>query len=526
MIDAVCCKLDDHNRIKLYPVGMYNSIDWDTPYPSQLGDMYTEYACKTESQNKPAILVRKSFDDSYVLRVIETKRYMVRIDSDADSPVELPRFQNENNKFLKIDRDDKSVSFQFVNYLGRSRMIFELPERNIDIPFEVIPDKMSYEDDYIALTESIAQVCSELLLEYSGSTSNVFSTGEENSKTLLEQFIFLRQFCYEQNIQGLFESIKRNPDRILVSEEAYKPFGCGMPSRKFYTNPFAHSRGWQPVGASGSGRFMPQEVAVTQKYDSLDTPANRFIKFALAKFKDICDRLVATAGQGKSDLKQAECISEASVISGEIDDIMRSEFFVDVGELDIMPQNNQVLQKREGYSQLFAAYSMVDLALQLDWKGKDDVYEGESKNVALLYEYWLFFELYKIIKSIDGCETLEDIDSPFVSTVNDELTLSLEQDRKSCQAFIIKKYGVKVNLYYNRTFSKNDFASTRYEGSYSRPFRPDYTIAVFPEYYTEKAAVADGTVSYIHFDAKYRITDLTAFIGKVKMEQIWMRHRR
>ena len=90
----------------------------------------------------------------------------------------------------------------------------------------------------------------------------------------------------------------------------------------------------------------------------------------------------------------------------------------------------------------------------------------------------------------------------------------------SCQSFHIPQLKTKVNLYYNRTFSPNEFKTTKYEGSYSRPFRPDYTLAVFPDHYStgyyngENEAIRDGAVSYIHFDAKYRITDLTSFIGK------------
>ena len=39
---------------------------------------------------------------------------------------------------------------------------------------------------------------------------------------------------------------------------------------------------------------------------------------------------------------------------------------------------------------------MVDLALQLNWEGEQEVYSGESKNTALLYEYWLFLNLEKL----------------------------------------------------------------------------------------------------------------------------------
>ena len=88
--------------------------------------------------------------------------------------------------------------------------------------------------------------------------------------------------------------------------------------------------------------------------------------------------------------KQTECLREAKHIRNMLSDLMLDPFFMNIGPLDIMPQNNQVLLKREGYSQIFKAFSMLDLAMKLDWKGKDEVYEGESKNVALLYEYWLF----------------------------------------------------------------------------------------------------------------------------------------
>ena len=47
-------------------------------------------------------------------------------------------------------------------------------------------------------------------------------------------------------------------------------------------------------------------------------------------------------------------------------------------------------------------------------------------------------ELFKIIKSIDGCEMVKTVENSFL-TVNDGLTISLEQGKKSRQSFEIKK---------------------------------------------------------------------------------------
>ena len=186
-----------------------------------------------------------------------------------------------------------------------------------------------------------------------------------------------------------------------------------------------------------------------------------------------------------------------------------------------MPVNNQILEKRVGYSQIFNAFSMIDLALQLDWKGKDEVYTGEAKNTALLYEYWLFFELRKIIHELTGKDKNTSGLEPYKQFIDDAngLTISLQQGNASLQSFTFEKENLTVNLYYNRTFSPAQFSSSIYWGSYSRPFRPDYTLAIFSsDYRKETDAIKAVEVSYIHFDAKYRIQDLTQFINSDKKE--------
>lgn len=519
MIGAVCFKVTNEYEVRIYMVGTYEQIDWTNPSPCVLGENYTCYALKNEEAGN-AIQIVAGLNGQHMLRLFETKRYILRLVYEENLDIEVPRFQNENNKFLKLEKDKDYITFQFVNYLGYSRINFTHDNCRQQIVFEIAPEKMNYEEDYIVLTEAIAQVCSELLLEYSGLTSNLFEQSEEEHRTILEQFIFLRQFCYGNNLFSVFEAIKRNPDRVLSSDEIYKPIGCGIPSQKFYTHPFSYGKGWQKTKrADGTFSIVPQMISVTQKQDSIDTPANRFVKYALEKFDSVCLELMNSL-DAAGGVKQAECLSEAKAIHNMLDEIFNDGFFDEIGKLDIMPQNNQVLQKREGYSQIFSAYSMIDLALRLNWSGHDDVYEGESKNVALLYEYWLFFELYKIIDSIEGCKKVYLKDDDFLTVSDGGITISLQEGKKSRQSFVIERLHTKINLYYNRTFSRKEFKTTLYEGSYSRPFRPDYTIAIFPDSYVkgcnngENEAVKNGAVSYIHFDAKYRVTDLTSLVGK------------
>ena len=245
MIGAVCLQLGENYRAEIYLAGTYSRIDWSVEFSCALGPQYSIYNYKSDPDQYPGLCIARGLDDELILRLKETRRYILKIYKDNDDRIVLPQFRNEGNKLLKCDKDRDSVTFQYVNYLGRSSVIF--PDVGVTVPFEVVPEKMNYEDDYISLTESLAEECSELLLEYTGSTSNVFSQSDNDGKTLLEQFIFLRQFCYGQNIQSLIESIKRNPDRVLDQEEELKPVGMGRPSGRFYRNPFSFSRGWQKL---------------------------------------------------------------------------------------------------------------------------------------------------------------------------------------------------------------------------------------------------------------------------------------
>lgn len=443
------------------------------------------------------------------LRLCETQQYFVTL---SDFATEQPENYSINIKseFEATEISKGIYSFKVINYLGKAD--FEiLSDGNIihSVKLEIVPKKIDYEDDYVKLTEDIAEKCSTLLLDYSSPTNLSFKDNNETARTPLEKFIFIRTFCNNDNIESLFYSIKSKPDSLLFSEDELKPFGTASVSRKFFSNPFANSRNWTETE---NHSYLPELITTTRKYDSLDTPANRFLKFAFNSFIEVCDEVLEFLGDKNLTYK-----NEAEYIKENLELYLTESFFDDVQDLTSMPVNNQVLQKREGYSQIFNAFNMLDLAKQLDWEGIDDVYEGQAKNIALLYEYWLALQLVEILKNKIGAKTVSSNDSNDMiqKTLDEGLLVSLKQGRDSKISLILKEKNLQINFYYNRTFSKKDFNSSAYEGSYSRPFRPDYTLAIFSTAFTtEDLAMKSGEVSYIHFDAKYRLQDLTQFINR------------
>lgn len=174
---------------------------------------YEEKEARLKLRSQSLILQLQWMDRKY-LRLRETAIYTCRLKDDIQTGLDQIcknlGFPNEkNNKFLKVTRDRDALSFRFINYLGRTHLKNSSDDTVVD--FEIVPQKMNYEEDYIELTKKLAEECAEILLEYSGVTSNRFETSDTNSaKTLLEQFIFLREFCYSHNLQALFGHIKRN----------------------------------------------------------------------------------------------------------------------------------------------------------------------------------------------------------------------------------------------------------------------------------------------------------------------------
>lgn len=443
------------------------------------------------------------------LRLCETQQYFVTL-SDFTTKHSETYSINIKSEFEATEISKGIYSFKVINYLGKAD--FEiLSDGNVihSVKLEIVPKKIDYEDDYVKLTEDIAEKCSALLLDYSSPTNLSFKDNNETARTPLEKFIFIRTFCNNDNIESLFYSIKNNPDSLLVSEDELKPFGTASVSRKFFSNPFANSRNWTEIE---NNSYLPEYITATRKYDSLDTPANRFLKFAFNSFIEVCDEVIKFLGDKNLTYRE-----EAKYIKENLELYLTDSFFNDVQDLTSMPVNNQVLQKREGYSQIFNAFNMLDLAKQLDWKGLDDVYEGQAKNIALLYEYWLALQLVEILKNKIGAKIISSNDSNDMiqNTLDEGLLVSLKQGRDSKISLILEEKNLQINFYYNRTFSKKDFNSSAYEGSYSRPFRPDYTLAIFSTTFTtEDLAMKSGEVSYIHFDAKYRLQDLTQFINR------------
>ena len=213
-----------------------------------------------------------------------------------------------------------------------------------------------------------------------------------------------------------------------------------------------------------------------------------------------------------------------------LDSFLSQHWLIEIGDLQQVPLNNQTLLKREGYRQVLEAWFLADVAAKLDWEGREDAYDGDNRDVATLYEFWLYFEIFDLLRGESGCRLVpeghhvEGDEGSFL-TFSDRggLNVSLKQGKTSRSRFVFQtEEGAtsRLHFYYNRSFSQED--KVLKTGTYSRTLCPDYTLVVFPEEIAsshqnpesaEREAESRGQITYLHFDAKYRINSVTEAFG-------------
>jgi predicted component of viral defense system (DUF524 family) len=467
-------------------------------------------AVSTESA--PAAISIHENGGTELVRLLETQSYEWAIVGDAGRgwSVTSTLEDKRRQRWSIRKREDHPPEGQFtvINHLGYAGIVVCDGDGDTiqTIPLELVSRKMDFDTEYRRMTEDIAQFCEQLLLTWDAPTSLKFSADASDTATLvLERFLFLRSFLTDEKLGRILEMIERKPHSRLIANREWKPAGMAG-STDFLSNPAGMLRSWH---LRKGRRPVPGEVMDVRKDETHDTAPNRFLKFALSRFRHLC----AEVYELKGDSSPIGC--EAMELMANLDGVLAKRFFRDIGQLERLPLDNQTLQKGEGYREVLRAWILTEAAATLNWKGREDSYQGATRDVATLYEYWIFLKLHGILSGIKGMRASSGSEKEFISGTDGEITISLKSGESSRSRFILENSDgdcLRVDLHYERTFKAGGSATTG--RSYSRNFRPDYTLSIYPARFdSEKNAEAAGEIAHLHFDAKYRVSKINQIFG-------------
>jgi hypothetical protein len=388
------------------------------------------------------------------------------------------------------------------------------------IKLEVQSLKADYRTDYRYMLESITEKCTDLIMQIDSKiTQHVEVDFNTDSKTLYQRFSFIKSLIGSLEFEEAIQKIVSNPTTKWEEEYEEKDIR-GI--RRFNQNNIKQLVTKSKRMELSNDHFLnktygltsiPTKIDSTRKTESIDTAENRFIKHALEEFLFFCENC-----ELKFE-KYSSAKLESGLLATKISTLLNQSFFKQISKPSSLKLNSPVLQRKSGYREILNAWLKFDLAAKLIWHGGDNVYDAGKKDIATLYEYWLFFTLLDLLKEVFEIEPKSIAE--LIQYDKGQLSLNLKQGTAIALKGVYKSPSRNLNIQfsYNRSFG----GGKKYPdgGSYTTTLRPDYTLAIWPEEISNSTeAEQKELITHIHFDAKYKVNNFYELISTSSGEKL------
>lgn len=408
------------------------------------------------------------------------------------------RFELGDNKKYKV-----AGTLNFRSYVGKS--FLDVRKDNINsekIPIEVRSKKIDYFSQYSAMIADLSQHALSLIFEVNSPLYQEFDLDDRPKETLYEDFMFLEYLFRPENLPSIFEYLSKNLHSQLKEHTETVPlsFASNVNQNTLKNivskpnNLFKSDADFEIVRKLKG--YIPHEIDQIKHEDVIDIPENRFFKYFLELIQELIEKLLVSSKEGYIKDK-------LSSFSDEIGYFLSAKFFNHISTMDYVPFNSQILQKKEGYREIFHYFLMLEFSFRLSWDEVSHQFKGFEKKLSELYEYWCYFKLLKVLNDLSVLKiNFEDV----FEINKDNWSIGIKKGVKSLKRFklFLHDYEIDIKLFYNLRFSDNS-----YYRSYSLAFKPDYTLLV----------TIGEFEHYVHFDAKYRSElEIVDFYSKIETD--------
>ena len=464
------------------------------------------------------------------IQLRESERYEYRVESISDSSADLRlrlglKLATRWPSLRDAGRPDAGL-IETRSFCGT--LLLELVEGEVDDAKSAVASafldvrslKLDYRTEYRGMLRRLSDEIAGLVADARSSAKAGFrSTFEDRTDAgwLQIQLELLRETLDSADFSAALQRILSFPHERLstVSDSvstdrpirwtpsAVRQLVTGNPRREVpATHPLRTQLGLESVA---------ERVLVPRKSRDLDTLENRFVKFALGEFRAF---LTHAQGVFESCAGWGASAALSRRLAATVEDWLGRSLFREVGEMRFAPLGSPVLQRKAGYREVLRWWLRFRTAAELSWEGGEELFHAGQRDVASLYEYWLFFELLGWF-----CQKCRGGSRPPV----EELIEGLEEGspnlrlRKRMElgpfvgTFAGQSRRLNARFAYNRRF---EVTQDRHAGgSWTRRLHPDYTLTFWPEDVSEAEAERQELLVHVHFDAKYRVENIEGLFG-------------
>lgn len=401
-------------------------------------------------------------------------------------------------------------------YVGRLALIIKRKGETVDeIAVEVRSVKAEYRTEYRTMLEDITKECTELLMIHSSPVTQRFTVDYEgDSRTLYQRFAFVKSIVDSEQFRNAVHRVISMP--VTTWTHHYEERDIRRARRITPSQLRQIASGTDRINLPKNHNLrtklnissIPARITAEIKTDTVDTPENRFVKHVLQEFQRFSGFVIRHIEKGKN---RPNIYYEAKQLEEYFGSYLNHTVFREISNPVSLPLNSPILQRKEGYREILRVWLMFDLAAKLTWKAlDDDKYDIGKRDVATLYEYWLFFKLLRLMKEIFLIDPKQTKD--LIKQDGDSMGLTLESGTHTAVEGDYSYEGrhLKIQFSYNRTFGKSNYPDS---GSWTKQMRPDYTLSLWPSDFSQDEAEKQELIVHIHFDAKYKIESLKYLIS-------------
>ena len=435
--------------------------------------------CKQE----PIVILRNPSDHSPNILLLEDARYYIGISSDSGPITDpLSDLQKLTERVPTKDENEQLYAITFPSYAGRGTFDVTIGGKRYEVPFEVRCTKIEYVKEYPLMLSQISDFLAGLLLSSDSPLSERYALGDHQSNTYYEDFILIEYLFSKLDLCNLFGYVCNNIHRELVTEKE-DSYDCAA----YNITPdavqdlIAGGCVYPKDGGSICGHFEFSKMINDHSEDTFDTPENRLVKEFLLTLLTMLDSIPSNEIEGYVQYSVKE--KKEKVQS------MLSEWWLkDVGKLQHIPFNSNVLNSKYGYADIFNMYLMLGLNLEFKVNDAKFLFEGHTNKVSQTYEYWCYIKIFEALCNLSGkpMEYKRKLQKKWGLSIRGEAPILF-------QIPIPGREDVEVKLYYNRCTKKGTSIV-----SYSVELRPDFTLLI-KDY---------DSLKIINFDSKYKFQEI------------------
>jgi hypothetical protein len=439
----------------------------------------------------------------------EASTYIYRVEASGDARVQI-----EPTELFDPD-DDSGLSGRLRTGQSVGRMPIVIMDHATGKEFhafvDVEPAKLDQATEYQQMLIDISDHAVEAILQGFAPTTLELTLGDAAAELLYQRFALMNAYIRDGTLEGAVGRVVGQPQRawrvVQERQPASRAFPAGSAFGRALRMPGPRT-GW-PAAGGLTWITLPRYLSRERHEATVDTAANRFVRFLLERWRELTLELLSLLG-GEGDVRTGP--SRRGRLAAEraletLDELLAHSLFREIGPLTALPLSDQMLHKGAGYGELLRMFAAVELApaLRFTHPETDDVYDASLRNVATLYEFWCYLVLVDAVGSVCGCNKTANA----FTVAGDGLSVTLRAGRFSEIRWRVSRQGreLDVSLFFNRHFPARG-GNHPTNGSWSRAMRPDCSVHVRPVSALPAAAAPGDLDVWLHFDAKYRTENL------------------